>query len=180
MSDYVLKFAPVAAAGFSVTDSRIRPGNDGADALVGVERLRFTDVGLALDMGTAQAAGKAVLAMGATLGPLFAMDKGWAAAFLRFFDSGATVLQGTQLLVDAGVMAGFAGGADNASLVKLVYANVYGKAPDAAVLASLVAPLDAHSTTQAAWMADMALSSANQQHVGLVGLAASGWQYALA
>ena len=61
--------------------------------------------------------------------------------------------------------------------VSFIYKNVYGKAPDAATLANLVAPLNAHTTTQAQWMADMALSSTNQASVGLAGYAASGLQF---
>jgi hypothetical protein len=179
LSDYVIKQGPTPAAGMTVTDSRIKPGNDGSDTLVNVERLQFSDVGLALDLGTTQSAGKAVLTMGATLGPLFALDKGWAAGFLKFFDSGASVLDGTTLLVNAGLIAAFAGGTDNTSFVKFIYHNVYGTDIDRATLATLVAPLDAHTTTQAQWMADMVLSQVNQQHVNLVGLAANGWQYAL-
>jgi hypothetical protein len=177
LADYQIKLGANLAAGFTVTDSRIVPNNDGSDTLVNVERLKFADVGLALDLGTTQSGGKAVLAMGATLGPLFTLDKGWAAGFLKFFDSGASVLDGTTLLVNAGLIAAFAGGTDNTSFVKFIYHNVYGTDIDKATLATLVAPLDAHTTTQAQWMADMVLSQVNQQHVNLVGLATGGWQF---
>ncbi len=152
-------------------------GDEGTDNLSNIERLKFSDQGLALDMGQFQAGGTAVLLMGATLGPGFTASRAWAGIFLNFFDGGASLLDGASLLVGAGIMAAFAGGADNASFVKFVYSNVNGQAPDAATLAALVAPLNNGATTQAAWMADMALSAANQQHVNLTGLAQGGWAY---
>lgn len=151
--------------------------DEGTDSLSNIERLKFSDQGLALDMGAFQAGGTAALLMGATLGSGFTASRPWAGIFLNFFDGGASMLDGASLLVGAGIMAAFAGGADNATFVKFVYANVNGQAPDAATLASLVAPLNNNSTTQAQWMVDMAISSANQQHVGLAGLAQTGWAY---
>jgi Ca2+-binding RTX toxin-like protein len=173
LSDYTLG---LGVASTTVSDKRTS-GSDGVDSLSNVERLQFSDVRLALDLGTTQAGGKAVLAMAATLGAAFPTQKDWAGAFLNYFDTGASMLDGTTLLVSAGVMASFAGGADNASLVKWVYTNVNGQAPDAATLASLVAPLNAGSISQSQWMADMALSTANQNHVNLAGYAGSGLQY---
>lgn len=70
-----------------------------------------------------------------------------------------------------------AGGNDNAFVVKFIYTNVYGNAPDATTLASLVVPLNARTTTQAQWIAEMALSAANQAHVQLAGMAQTGWVY---
>jgi Ca2+-binding RTX toxin-like protein len=151
--------------------------DEGTDSLSNIERLQFTDQALALDLDAGQAAGKAVLMMAATLGAAFTANRGWAGTFLRYFDSGASLLDGATLLVDAGIVSAFAGGGDNASFVKFVYGNVYGQAPDAATLAALVAPLDSHGSTQAQWMADLAQSVAAQQHVGLSGLAQTGWAY---
>jgi Ca2+-binding RTX toxin-like protein len=175
--DYLVAPGALPGAGLTVSDKRIVLGNDGTDTLVNVERLQFADVGVALDLAPTQAAGKAVLTMAATLGPAWTHDLAWAGTFLKYFSGGASVLNGASLLVDAGIMAAFAGGADNAAFVKFVYANVHGQAPDAVTLALLVAPLNSHTTTQAQWMADMVVSSANQAHVGLVGLAGSGWQF---
>jgi Ca2+-binding RTX toxin-like protein len=173
-SDYTLATGANAS---TLTDGRLGATKDGADKLVNVERLQFTDENVALDLGATQAAGEAVLLMAATLGPGFVADKGWAGTFIRYFDSGATLLDGANLLVNAGIVSAFAGGSDNASFVKFIYNNVYGTPPDAATLVALVAPLDNHSTTQAAWMADMAASAANQQHVNLVAYAALGLQF---
>jgi Ca2+-binding RTX toxin-like protein len=172
-SDYRLS----TGAATSVTDNRAAAGNDGADSLTNVERLQFSDLRLALDLGATQAAGKTVLMMGATLGAAFPTNQLYAGIFLGYFDSGTALLDGANLLIAAGIIAAFAGGGDDASVVKFIYNNVYGTAPDATTLASLVAPLAAHSITQAQWMADMASSSTNITHVQLAGYAQNGLQY---
>ncbi len=181
-SDYKLVAGATTAATTTLTDNRpptSNPTTDGVDSLVNVERLQFADVRVALDLGTNQAAGKAVLmmAVATSLGPALVGVQNLAGLFVGYFDSGASLLDGANLLVATGIAAAFAGGSDNASLVKMVYADVYGKAPDAATLASLVAPLNAGTTSQAQFMADMAASLANQQHVNLAGYAGSGLQY---
>ncbi len=179
LADYKLTLGASgsASATTTVADNRAANLSEGTDSLASVERLQFADVKLALDLAPTQAAGKALLAMAATLGNGFPLQKDWAGIFLAFFDSGASLLDGTSLLVDSGIMAAIAGGTDNASFVKLVYANVYGQAPDAATLATQVAALNNHSTTQAAWMADLAASATAQAHVNLAGYQQSGWQF---
>ncbi len=180
-SSYDLKVGAGADGVTTVADKRvfiaILPGGDGTDSLAHVERLQFADQSLALDLGATQSAGKAVLMLGATLGPGILANQSLGGLFLGFFDTGASLLDGANLLVGAGIVAAFAGGADNTSFVKFVYNNVNGKAPDAATLAQAVAALDNHSTTQAQWMADLAASQANQDHVQLTGLAQTGWSF---
>jgi hypothetical protein len=176
--DYGIGLAPNLSSASVITDKRINlppSSSDGSDSVTNVERLQFSDVKLALDVGANQSAGRALLTMVATLGLGFAQQKDWAGAFLGYFDTGASVLDGASLLVSSGIMAGFAGGADNASLVRFVYTNIHGQAPSAAILAALVVPMDNHSITQAQWMAD-AILAADSQAV-LAGYASSGWQY---
>ncbi len=177
LKDYTLTLGSGTTATTLLKDNRGITTNDGTDTLSNVERLQFSDVSLALDMATGQSGGKAMLVMGATLGKAFTQDKGWAGAFMHYFDGGASVLDGTTLLVAIGIIPAFAGGSDNASFVKFIYGNVYGQAPDAATLASLVAPLNANTTSQAQFLADMAMSATNQTHVGLTGYAGTGWQF---
>ena len=120
-----------------------------------------------------------MMAVATSLGPALVTLPNLAGIFLNYFDTGASLQDGANLLVASGISAAFAGGSDNASLVKMVYADVYGKAPDAATLASLLAPLTAGTTTQAAWLASMAASADNQSHVNLTGYAGTGLQYAV-
>ncbi len=179
MGDYIMSFGNLIVGGATtVNDSRYNlTGNDGRDTLRYVERLRFADVSLALDVAADQPAGKTILMMAATLGPAFVKDKTYAGMFLGYFDSGASLLDGANLLVGAGIMAAFAGAADNASFVRFVYQNVYGSAPDTATLNQAVAALNSQATTQAQWMADLAASRANQDHVALTGFTLSGLQF---
>ncbi len=163
-----------SANGFTVADTK---GTDGTDSLFNMERLRFTDETLAFDLGVSDPAGETILMMAATLGPLFPRDKGWAGKFLGFFDTGASLADGANLLIAVGIMSALAGGTDNKALVNWVYNNVYGALPDAATLASLLAPLDAHTVTQAQWMAQMAASTQNQTHAGLTGYQQGGLEF---
>lgn len=175
--NYALTLGGSTSATSTVRDTTTGANSDGTDTVVNVERLQFANESLALDLGLSQAGGKALLTMAATLGAAFPTDKAWAGTFLRFFDSGASIADGTSLLFAAGIMQAIAGGSDNASIVKLVYTNVNGSAPSAATLATLVAPLNAGTQTAAQWMADMVASNANQNHVNLTGYAQSGWEY---
>jgi Ca2+-binding RTX toxin-like protein len=177
MADYLITLGPTTADNTTLTDRRPIEYNDATDTIVNIERLQFADKTVAIDMGVNQSGGRAVLTMGALLGPAFTTDKTWAGLFLRYFDSGATVLDGANLLVTAGILQGFAGGTDNTALVKFYYTNVWGSAPDAATLAAQVASLDNHSLSQAQWFANLATSAQNQVHVQLTGLASNGWQY---
>ncbi len=149
LADYQLRLQAGQTGQFGITDLRAG-GGDGIDSLAAVERLQFADVHLALDLAPDQAAAHALLTMAATLGKAFPQQKDWAGTFLRYFDSGASVLDGATLLVQAGIMAAFAGGGDNTSFASFVYGNVHGAAPDAATLAGLVAQLDSHALTQGA------------------------------
>jgi len=67
--------------------------------------------------------------------------------------------------------------AEDTAVANYLLSNVNGTAPD---LLTLRAAGDAlHSeATQGTWLAQLALSSASQTHIGLVGLAATGVAYA--
>jgi Ca2+-binding RTX toxin-like protein len=157
---------------YTVADQRAN-SPDGTDSVTNVERLQFSDETLALDLGPTQAAGKTVLVMAATLGSFFPHVKDWAGTFLKYFDTGASVLDGTKLLFSSGIMPAIAGGSDNTSIAKAVYTNIHGNAPDAATLATLVAQLAL--STPAQWMADQVTSAANQ--VQLTGFVQTGLEY---
>jgi Ca2+-binding RTX toxin-like protein len=177
MADYIITRGATTADNTTLTDKRGIAYNDATDTIVNIERLQFADRSVAIDMTVDQSGGKAALTMGALLGPAFTQDKTWAGTFMKYFDGGNSLLDGATLLIAAGILPAFAGGADNASLVKFVYANVMGATPDAATLAVQVAPLDNHSVSQAQWFATMVASSQNQAHVQLTGLAQTGWLF---
>ena len=177
--DYSISIGQDLSGSTVVTDHRSNAAdNDGTDTLAHIERLQFKDYSLALDVSLGQSAAKAVLVIGSTVGKTAINNKALDGLIIAYFDTGASVLDGASLLVDSGTMAALNNGRnDNPSFVTFVYANVYGKAPDAATLASLVAPLESKTITQAQWLAYAVESAPNQTNVDLVGLAQTGLQF---
>jgi hypothetical protein len=175
--NYSLYKVTVAASSVTVADSRTTHASDNTDVLKNVERLQFADVRMALDLVPTLAGGEALLMLAAAVGAPALANKPLVGVFLNYFDAGFTVQDGATLLVDSGIVAAFAAGADNAAVVNYIYTNVNGHAPDAATLAALLAPLNAQALSQAQWLASVALSPANQTHVNLIGYLATGLQY---
>lgn len=159
-----------SSTGFSLTDTG---GMDGSDTLQNVERLAFSDVGLALDMGLNQSGGEATLLIGAILGQsALAAKPELVGVVIDLFDQGLTmqVLSGAVMRLDIwGVLAG---GNSNTNIATYLLTTVHGSAPDATTLASAVASLT--NDPQGDFLWHLAESSANQAQVGLVGLAATG------
>lgn len=142
--------------------------------LKNVERVSFDDGAVALDLTPTQAAGKAALLIGAAAGAATLKDQLTTGAVIRYFDSGASLLDGATALVNSGIIASFAGGSDNTSFVNLVYRNLFDALPSTAVAAELASLLDNNTYTQASMLAAIAGLQANQDHIQLVGLQTSG------
>ena len=154
----------VSGASSSNTEWRLR----------NVERVSFDDGAVALDLAPTQAAGKAALLIGAAVGASVLLDQLTTGAVIRYFDSGATLLDGAQVLVNTGIIASFAGGSDNASFVNLLYRNLLDVAPSADTAAQLSSLIDNNVYTQASMLAAAAELQLNQDHIKLVGLQATG------
>jgi V8-like Glu-specific endopeptidase len=154
-------------------------GRDGVDTLLSIERLQFADSGLALDLQVGDAAGRAALLLGAAVGPQALRNVGLVGGLLKFFDEGKTIAQGAQLLLDSGVMAALAGGADNASFVRLLFRNVVGELPSAVTTSALSQYLDGGVISRADMFRAVAELPINQSHIDLVGLQKTGLEYAL-
>lgn len=150
---------------------------DGQDTVEDNERLVFSDRVLALDLGMDEPAGRACLLLGAALGPQALDNAALVGALVGYFDGGHTLRQGAQLLVDSGVMAQLAGGADNASFVRLVYRNVVGELPSAQTLSVLAQYLDEGLFSQADMFRAVAELPVNLERIDLVGLQAHGLEY---
>ena len=163
---------------------------DGLDQLRDVERLSFSDGYFAMDVGVGEAAGKAALLVGATLGPAGLANTFAVGYFINYFEAlrvfsvggvvsygNPTLLMGAQVIVGNGITESLAGGAGNAKFVNLIYNNVVGAAPDAATLGLLTGLLDSGQYNQASFLAAVAELQLNQDHIGLTGLAATGLLY---
>lgn len=158
-------------------------GSDGRDALSNVERLKFADIGVALDLGTAQPGGQAALLVGAVLGAAaLTAKKPLVGAVIDLIDQGFSfqVLSGAVMRLDVwGVLAnGGAASASNTQIASYLLTTVNGHAPDATTLAAAVTALDTETgDAQGNFLWHLAESAANQTQIGLVGLAETGLEF---
>ena len=165
------------SAGFTVTD-----GN-GTDTLQSVERLKFSDGGIALDVGATQSAGAAQLLLGAVLGKdLLATKKPLIGTAIDLFDQGYNLqqLSGAVMRLDIWGLLANSGqpAATNTQIANYLLTTVLKAAPDAATLNASVMALDTETgAAQGNFLWHLAESAANQIQVGLVGLATTGLEF---
>jgi Ca2+-binding RTX toxin-like protein len=163
------------ASGYTVA------GTDGTDTLTNVERLQFGDAKLALDTGSTQAAGKTALLIGAVLPGTLVFDvskQGLLGTVIGFFEGGFTMTDLSGALLRLPIWDVLTGrtAPTNTDIANYLLTNVNGAAPDQATLAAAATALSTESV-QGTWLASLALGTANQTHVGLVGLAQTGLTY---
>ncbi len=157
-----------SATGYTVTD---RSGNDGVDALVSVERLKFSDTRVALDVSGN--AGTTAKVLGAVFGRTSLTNKDYVGTGLSLLDGGMSYASLMQLAINARLGAN----AGNTAVVDLLYTNVVGVAPGAAERALYVGLLDSGAHTQGSLGVLAADTAQNQSSVNLVGLAATGIEF---
>jgi Ca2+-binding RTX toxin-like protein len=166
------------ASGYSVT---AKTGTDGTDTLINVERIKFSNSTLPLDVGATQATGGAMLLLGAVLpGTLvFADDKqALRSAVIDLFDQGYSLQTLAGAIMRLPIWDVLTGNAipSNTDIASYLLTNVNGAAPNATTLTSAVAALNTETdfASQGHFLAQLAESSANQARVDLVGLATNG------
>lgn len=130
----------IGAAGATVT---ALAGSDGTDALVGVERLQFSDIALALDLDGH--AGTTARLIAATFGAAAVAIPQYVGIGLAQLDAGTTPLQLAQLALDARLGAG----ASASDIVTTLYTQVVGVAPGPAQLAQYTGMLASGAHTPA-------------------------------
>ena len=167
--------------GFTVTDNT---GANGIDTLLNMERVKFSDGGIALDVGATQSAGQTALLLGAVLPGRLAFDASKQAllgAAIDLFDQGYSLqtLSGAVMRLPIWDILTGKTSPTNTDIATYLLTNVNGMTPDATTLASAVAAMDTETSfaTQGNFLWHLAESSANQTHIGLVGLAATGLAY---
>lgn len=170
-----------SASGFIVRDAA---GNGGSDTVIHIERLKFSDRGIALDVGASQPAGQTQLLLGAVLGQnLLAAKQPLIGTVIGLFDTGQytmQVLSGAIMRLPIwGLLAN--GGnetASNTQIANYLLTTVNGVAPDSATLAAGVNSLNNETgAAQGNFLRNLAESVANQAQVGLAGLATTGLVY---
>ena len=152
------------ASGLSVS------GPEGNDTLLGIERFQFADKKLAIDLNNGQAANNTVRVIGAAFdAPAIQQHPDYVGIGLNLFDSGQSVLQVSQLAVDALNLS-------NDVFVDTVYQNVVGAAPTAAEHDFYVGLLvgNGGTSTQAQLLEFAANTEVNAANINLVGLQQSG------
>lgn len=153
-------------ANFTVTG-----GSDGTDTLTGVERLRFSDLSVALDLDGN--AGITAKILGVVFGKESVSNQTYAGIGLKYLDDGMSYQDLLQLALNARLGNGYS----NASEVQLIYENLVGSAPSTADLNFWVGALNAGQYSQISLALMAADLDLNTKNVSLTGLAATGLQY---
>lgn len=150
---------------WSVTDNA---GAEGRDALRSVERVRFADQGLALDLDGH--AGSAARILGLTFGATAVANRPLVGVVLELLDGGVTDLALMQLALDVRLGAA----ARNDDVVTLLFNNLINRPPTPDELAIFVSMLDSGVATPAALALAAASTSLAADLVGLPALAQTG------
>lgn len=153
------------AAGFSLSDAT---GAEGVDTLVGIERLRFADGNVALDLNGN--AGITAKILGAVFGAPAVANAQFVGIGLGHLDAGMSYEALCELAIAA------AGATTHAAIVNLLWNNV-ARAPIDPVNESRYVGLLAGGMTVGALAVVAADSAENAANIGLVGLAATGIEY---
>jgi hypothetical protein len=166
-SEYAL--SKLSAGRFAVRDSL---GFEGADALSNVERLRFADEGVALDIeGNA---GTTAKILGAVFGKAAVGNHAYARVGLDLLDGGMSYAE----LAGLAVKERLGVGASNKAVVDLLYFNVAGSLPVASEESFYVNLLATGAHSQASLAVLAAEHLQNRANIDLVGLALTGLAYA--
>lgn len=156
---------------------------DGIDTIVGVERLRFSDVNLAIDTAPSQSSGKAALLLGTVLPGKLALDSSkhqLIGSVISLFDQGYSLqsLSGAVLRLPIWDVLTGKLTPTTTDIASYLVNNVYsGNANQTIINSAILAMTNESAENQGAYLANLALSEASQSHIGLVGIQASGLAY---
>lgn len=153
--------------------TRISGGSEGTDTLNQIERLRFSDTSVAIDL--AGNAGSTAQILRAIFGSSALKDKSFVGIGLSLFDAGSmSYADIVAAAIGTSQFQQLAGSDSNTAFVNTVYRNVVGVAPSAADRDSFVAMLDNGTYTQTSLGVLAAQISLNAQSVEIAGLADTG------
>lgn len=149
---------------------------DGTDTLANIERLKFADTNIALDIDGN--AGSVAKILGAVFGKQFLANKDYVGIGLSLLDGGMSYADVVALAVRTDVFAQLAGSRSNTDFVNFVYKNVVGSLPGAAELNYFVNLLNTGTQTQASLALLACETDLNKLNIDLVGLANTGIEFA--
>jgi hypothetical protein len=145
--------------------------NDGTDALINVERLKFSDIKLAIDLDGN--AGIVAKILGAVFGQESLSNASYVGIGLSLLDSGMSYQDLVQLALNANLGVGFS----NSGEVNLLYHNIVGEPATPDELTYWIGTITSGQFSQASlggYAADLDLNTTN---INLVGLANTGLEY---
>ena len=161
---------------FMVTERRVisiidNAGLNGVDTLSNVERIRFDDVKVAIDLDGN--AGTAARILGALWGKESIENPAFVGIVLHYLDSGVSY----EALVDLALGAILDANKTNEAIVELVFTNLVGEAPTQDVKTELASYMDSGAYSQAGFARAIADLELNATNIDLVGLTSTGLQY---
>jgi hypothetical protein len=139
------------------------------DTLSNIERLRFSDVSVALD--TDGNAGKVAKLLGVTFGGSALTNKEYVGVGLSLLDQGVSYQDLAALAVSVTKKS------SSTDICNLLWINIFGKAPTAADVAPYKALLDSGQISIGALTTLAADTSFNSTNINLVGLSQTGIEY---
>lgn len=146
------------------------------DWLVNIERLEFSDRHVALDLQAGEASTHAVGLVTALLDKPALTDAALMGELIHYADQ-LDLRVMAEILVNAGVTAGLAGGNSDSALIQLLYRNVTGNAPSAEELQWTVAYAQDNHFSQADILSVIATLPQTYARADLVGLQQHGLTY---
>jgi serralysin len=147
-------------------------GVGGTDTLIGIERIRFADRAVALDLQGNAGIGLKVL--GAVFGPAVAADPLARGIALHAADSQGN---GLEPLAQLALTARLGPNPSHGEVVDLLHANLVGRLPDAGSRAVLVDLLDRGLYSRAGFAAAVADLDLNRANIDYAGVALRGLDY---
>ena len=154
------------------TVSHQNNGADGTDTLIDIERIRFSDTSLALDLDGN--AGNTAKLLGAVFGQETVSNKQFVGIGLNFLDNGTSYEALMQLAI---IVALGADASNHTAVVNLLYENIAGFRPSPATTAQFVGLLDSGTYSVAELGILAAETALNQDNIDLVGLSQTGLEF---
>lgn len=168
--DIVTYWTELAEFDLEYSESGFTVAHDlGSDLLQRVERLKFTDAKLAIDLEGS--AGQTVKTLAAVLGSESLSNQQYVGLGLQLFDAGQLLETVCGLALQA------AGATTNEQVVNTLYSNLYGEAPTAELAQPFVDALNAGTYSQGFLAAAAAELTDDFGVIDLVGLAETGIEY---
>ncbi|MGZ5006955.1 MAG: M12 family metallo-peptidase [Methylobacter sp.] len=155
----------------NAANCQVNNSGEGLDTLTNVERLKFSDMSVALDIDGR--AGSTARILGLVFGREAVSNKTYAGIVLKFLDQGMSFQDLLQLALDARLGNGYS----TSSEVNLIYQNLVGFPPSTADLNYWTGAIGSGQYSQISLAVMAANLDLNATNINLIGLAGSGLEY---